>query len=168
MATPRREQEEEEEEQQPQQESADRGLIDQLNRLLLPKSAPAVPEPVLERLIPAARTAIFDSRTPLPARDRYELETLLEIAGAIQAEDLNAVKRIVAARLQLLLTSRLHGWAYAKRVQDYQVAIDAGLYAPPPTVPSQAFRAGRSRRGRIRGPTPGRGGRGGFSSAGLP
>ena len=131
-------------------------LLGRLTQVLATRSAPqvatTVPDPALEKLLPAAHAALTDTVTPLQNRDRYEIQVLLNIAEALGDSAIKKAEDLIAQRLQLLLTARLHGWGFARRVIDYTEATAAGIYAPPPGPPTSARGGlGRGRRGRGRG-----------------
>lgn len=107
-----------------------------------------------DAIISAAREALTDRARPFQNRDLREVEVLLAVVEDIDREP----EAAIAKRLQLLLTARSHGWAYATRVAQYEEDRKNGLYAAPPAPPSKAPTRGRGR-GR------GRGGRGRGGSA---
>lgn len=95
---------------------------------------PALPPPDTDRLVPAARKALSDTQNPIAQRDRYEIENLLDIHNSIRAPA--EIEYYIGRRLQLLLTARVHGWAFARKVLAYEEAQQAGIYALPPPIPA--------------------------------
>lgn len=102
---------------------------------------PALPPPDTSRLVSAARRALNDTQSPINQRDRYEIETLLNIHNSLHSR--TELEYWIGRRLQLLLTARVHGWAFARRVIAYEEATEAGIYALPPPIPTVAARPQR-------------------------
>lgn len=88
---------------------------------------PALPTPDTTRLVPAARRALGDTQNPINQRDRYELENLIHIHDSLNSRA--ELEYWIGRRLQLLLTARVHGWVFARKVVAYEEATEAGIYA---------------------------------------